>query len=855
MGKVLKTIGKVVTFVGLAVATIATAGGAAIIAGAIGVAAGTLSTALTIGGAVLSTIGGALSKGPRLEDSGAEARGTAFFDANAVGAFVFGETAVPSALVFEQNHGADKELISNVVAHAWHLIESFEGIYVEGEAVSFSGGPGAGGAATGAFAGILTWHQRRGFTNSSAISLAGTVWPSTAQGHGIAHSALVWNFKDQDKLSGGVPSRVLVKVKGALCYDPRLDTSIGGSGAHRYDDPGTWSYSDNAALVALRYIIGERGPGGKLIWGVGDAQGDVDLASFIAAANVADELRDGVARYKLGGFFPTTNDHEAFFTQWEASTGGRIARVGGKRFCWLPHDDLTPAATITESDFVADSGASLRAAGELSSIVNSARGRYIDPSTLFQGAAYPEVEESSLIADDGGPRILSIDFGWVQVQSIAERIARYAIRRSRFGRIWRVAVGWQGALYPPFTVLTLNCRETNFDDQLVRVIDKSMSVTGVTILTLQEEDASIYDDTLPLGLTPPPLSPAERVDRLGTLTPRYIDGTRVDVLRPDAAGATRNEVTSGEPDPTGGVDGDLYYETDAQRWWARLSGIWRRVSDATAAHIAAGIAGQGALATQDTADYASDVTGVKPPGDATRNEISAGTPNPTGGVDGDLYYETDAQRWWSRIAGVWTPVADTTAVMIAAGIAGQGALATVDAVNTSQILENAGVSPGATAVGTSVQTTSTTFVDVPPMSGLTRTFDEDAVAMIMFYGVVSLSSEGGDRRIFTRLEDVHPGQGIRILGGTLTHTHFKANGAALEERQVFGMVAARMDAGTHTLNLQWRRLGAGTATMHFSRLSIMGFKGASFSGITGNPSDSGGGAGVGGDDWTGGALP
>lgn len=46
---------------------------------------------------------------------------------------------------------------------------------------------------------------------------------------------------------------------------------------------------------------------------------------------------------------------------------------------------------------------------------------------------------------------------------------------------------------------------------------------------------------------------------------------------------------------------------------------------------------------------------------ATKNQVSSGTATPTGGDPGDLYYETDAQQWWSNIGGTWTKVSDTTA--------------------------------------------------------------------------------------------------------------------------------------------------------------------------------------------------
>jgi hypothetical protein len=540
MGKVLSTVGKIVTIAAIAIGTVATGGlllaGAPLttalgvgFGGAIG-GLGVSSVGIGVVGTLISTVGGAISNPDfSLEDTGANSRGNTFLDPNAVGAFVFGDTAVPMALVFEENHGADNEFVSSVFANAWHTISAWGDFYVDGELVTFSGS-----SAVGSYAGILTRQQRDGGPAASPITLSGTLWPASATGAGMAYTALVWNFKDQDKLTAGVPSRIVSTAKGALLYDPRLDSTAGGSGAQRYSDPTSWTFNDgNAALVALRYIIGERSITGDLIWGVGEDQTDIDIASFISAANVADELRDGVPRYRLGGFFPTTNDHHAFFSQWEANTGGKIARIGGKRFAWLPNNDLTPGFAITEKNLIASVGVQLKAGPDVGSIVNTARGRYISASALFQGALYPEVEIGSFVAEDGGRRILSLDFSWVQDVETAERLALQAIYRSRFGRIWKVAMGWEGLTAPPFTVGTLNIAETNNVDQLVRVIDSEFSTSGLVILTLQEEDASIYDDATVLGTPPPILTQPKTLGQSATVLSRYNDGTDINKIVSD----------------------------------------------------------------------------------------------------------------------------------------------------------------------------------------------------------------------------------------------------------------------------------------------------------------------------------
>lgn len=127
MGKVLKTIGKVAMFVGLAAATIATAGGAGWLAATIDVSVKTLTaitTGLLVSGSVLQTIGQSTMKKEGAGLGDAASRGNAYADPNALGAFIFGETAAPCSAVWEQNYGAEKQYVATMFAHAEGFTEA-----------------------------------------------------------------------------------------------------------------------------------------------------------------------------------------------------------------------------------------------------------------------------------------------------------------------------------------------------------------------------------------------------------------------------------------------------------------------------------------------------------------------------------------------------------------------------------------------------------------------------------------------------------------------------------------------------------------------------------------------------------
>lgn len=492
----------------------------ALVGGSITVAGGVFGSVATISattvgavsGAVLGAVQGGLSAAasmfvdkPSMDMGEAQARLNVALDPNAFGKWVFGETAMATDLVYAENY-QDTKLVQ-VMACAAHEITEFRELYIDDEQISFSGN-----AATGDWAGVLTQETNLGTSTQVHLSGLGS-WPTDAEGAGIAHFGFEWTV-GEDKIRNGIPTRITQVGKGAAVYDPRLDSTRGGSGTHRADDQSTWEYNDgttdigaNWALIVTFYLLGWR-ENGELIFGVGVDPDDVDWDSVIAAANVCDETQDGKPRFHIGGVFPATNDHEAIMAQLEAAIGGKIARVSGKYYLWAPNDDLTSVGEITEDLILREAGVEFTPSGPISGLYNTARGRYISRSDLYQPAPYPEVIESTAVTEDGRTRLKDHDFSVVQDVEVAERVARYLVRRSRFSGTWRLATGPVGLLYQPFSVITLNLQETNNQDTLVRITDMDIRPDGVVVMELLEEDSSIYDQTEPLGTPITQLDPS-----------------------------------------------------------------------------------------------------------------------------------------------------------------------------------------------------------------------------------------------------------------------------------------------------------------------------------------------------------
>jgi hypothetical protein len=121
-----------------------------------------------------------------------------------------------------------------------------------------------------------------GLDNQPVSSLLNetTNWTSDHKLSGLAYVAL--RFKFNQDIFGGTP-QVRVTLKGKKIYDPRLDSTKGGSGSHRQDDATTWAYSANSSLILLDYLRNTRY--GK---GVPNDAFETNYESFKTSANTAD---------------------------------------------------------------------------------------------------------------------------------------------------------------------------------------------------------------------------------------------------------------------------------------------------------------------------------------------------------------------------------------------------------------------------------------------------------------------------------------------------------------------------------------------------------------------------------------
>ena len=207
---------------------------------------------------------------------------------------VYGKRQVGISRVFVESSGSNNNYLymAGVLCEGGgNGIESIEEIYVNDKLVTWSGAltdqtvRTVNSSDTNFYkdgASLISVQSFYGLDNQPVSSILdeSTNWGSNHKLSGVAYLAFkfTWN---QDAFNS-LPE-IKVVLKGKKIYDPRLDSTKGGSGSHREDTASTWTYSPNSALCLLDYLRNSRY--GK---GLPNTAFETNYDSFKTSANLCE---------------------------------------------------------------------------------------------------------------------------------------------------------------------------------------------------------------------------------------------------------------------------------------------------------------------------------------------------------------------------------------------------------------------------------------------------------------------------------------------------------------------------------------------------------------------------------------
>lgn len=312
-------------------------------------------------------------------------------------------------------------------------------------------------------------------------------WTTEHRGRGVCHAyvRMVW---DPEVWTNGRPT-IYFRVRGRKVYDPRKDSTKGGSGAHRVNDPATWEWSQNPALWALDWLLGVK-MNGKRIAGFGVSAMLINYDSFSAAADVCDEAVDvkgggTIARYTGGGALVSADDDpksvaDSFVMAMAGEFSPRSGYIGV--FAGGPR---TAVVTLNDDDLAGP--IRLATTKSIRETVNEMSALYREPADDYEMIASPAYTNSTWETEDGEnlPREIRLPFtdDHRRAQRISKMIAAREREPRRIEAVWKQkalqvregdAFTWSSASYPSSVTGKYICESRGINaDGTVSIIARS----------------------------------------------------------------------------------------------------------------------------------------------------------------------------------------------------------------------------------------------------------------------------------------------------------------------------------------------------------------------------------------------
>ncbi len=257
-------------------------------------------------------------------------------------------------------------------------------------------------------------------------------WTANHRGAGVAYAVV---FSELRKNGDGLtsPAKLLFEVVGAPLYDWRRDSTMGGSGTHRWDDQSTWEYSDNPVVQIYNL---ERGffNGAQRMVGKAVRASRLPLAEYTQAANICDEtMSDGSKRYRAHAIAkdgPGAN-HDANLTGiLEAMCGSWVERVDGE----FPIAGAPQAivATITDADIKRGAPLRFSAKRKRTELINTVAASYVSPEDFYETKDAATRIDAGSLAEDRETLASAIPYAAVTDVRQVDRLADIAIRGARY---------------------------------------------------------------------------------------------------------------------------------------------------------------------------------------------------------------------------------------------------------------------------------------------------------------------------------------------------------------------------------------------------------------------------------------
>ncbi len=396
-------------------------------------------------------------------------------------------------------------------------ISGLTGLYVNGTRVTLaSSGAVEQGFPVPEYSGHLWWKFFDGRQSVADSYLVGKFggdaerpWLSDMIGVGVPY--LVATSLWSETLWTGFPA-FLGEFEGIALYDPRQDTTAGGSGSHRWGQPETYAPSDNNMVII--YNI-ERGIyfDGAHVWGGKKTAADLPYEAWAAAMDACDEAVELEAggtekRFRAGRRIDLNERPADIERELLIGCNGRISHTSDGKVYPLVGVPSDADGAFSDADVLATEPLGSIPFPDLDGIINGATATYREPAQAWEDKETAPYLRSDLEEeDDGRQQIEGLDLGTTFSGTQAQRIIKAVIEEGRRFRTHVVALPPEFAQFRPLQVLAWTSDRFDYAAKLFLITSRSITPWGQVVLGLQEVDPADHDwvpstDERPLTFAP-----------------------------------------------------------------------------------------------------------------------------------------------------------------------------------------------------------------------------------------------------------------------------------------------------------------------------------------------------------------
>jgi hypothetical protein len=332
-------------------------------------------------------------------------------------------------------------------------------------------------------------------------------WSSDMVGHGIPYA--VFTFKFNREVFSSFP-KVRLEIGGIPLYDPRKDSTVGGTGAHRWADRATWERSENTAVQVYNILRGIDFGSGE-IWGAKADAEDLPLSVWWAAMNVCDvliDLADGGTEPQYRTSFEVRADDEPakIIEELLRATGGEVSENGGVWKIRMGPPPL-PVYFFSDDDILISQSEQFEPFSASTDPFNGVQVVYPDPEALWEPRDAPALYNAAYEEQDGGQRnVADLTFSAAPYPLQVQRVQlSYLEDERRFAR-HVLALPSDAVALEALDAVAWTSERNGYVQKVFEITSHiDPLLTGAPRIALRERDPNDYDWSTDFEITTPPV--------------------------------------------------------------------------------------------------------------------------------------------------------------------------------------------------------------------------------------------------------------------------------------------------------------------------------------------------------------